>query len=71
MIFADSDSCKKGRKEEDLFANYICGSGAADVLHADVLHADVLHADVLHADVLHADAVFLLFLVDHQDFCHQ
>ena len=56
MIFADSDSCKKGRKEEDLFANYICGSGAADVLHADVLHAD---------------AVFLLFLVDHQDFCHQ
>jgi hypothetical protein len=66
MIFADSDSCKKGRKEEDLFVNYICGSGAADVLHADVLHADVLHADVLHAD-----AVFLLFLVDHQDFCHQ
>jgi len=61
MIFADSDSCKKGRKEEDLFVNYICGSGAADVLHADVLHADVLHAD----------AVFLLFLVDHQDFCHQ
>jgi hypothetical protein len=37
MIFADSDSCKKGRKEEDLFVNYICGSGAADVLHADAV----------------------------------